>query len=234
MHGNGRLSGLGKRMLDVVGVVILVWATQTLQHRWDVAHADLYQPAAANSRSMAPASKVLVGLDAHDYDTQLNVVQGSLQSTNRPMDVAIQGNGYFAIKMPGGIGTAYTRSGNFFINSKNEIVVGLGEGYRLDPPIIIPTGTTTVSFGADGTLEVQHTDGSKLKIGQLQLSLFRNPELLRPLGKHIYQPTNASGPAKTGLPGEQNAGLTEQGFLEELNADPVTKLVTQNKTQRAS
>ena len=107
----------------------------------DLVYQELRQPGTANAQGDVAPSGIFVGLGTRVDNTQIDLTQGSLQNTNRPLDVAIQGNGFFAIKvMPGfGNGIGYTRSGNFFVNNKNELVLGIGEGYRLIPPITVPT-----------------------------------------------------------------------------------------------
>ena len=177
-----------------------------------------------------------MGLGTRVDNTQIDLTQGSLQNTNGQLDLAIQGNGFFAIKvMPSfGDGIGYTRSGNFFVNNKSELVLGIGEGYRLIPPITVPTGVSSITIGNDGTIQVtQPGTGTKRTIGQLQLTQFVNPQGLQLLGGSIYQQTDASGPPITTAPETQGAGAIEQGFLEQSNVDPVTELVTLIKTQRA-
>jgi len=201
----------------------------------DLVYQELRQPGTANAQGDIAPSGIFVGLGTRVDNTQIDLTQGSLQNTNRDLDVAIQGNGFFAIQMMKslGNGTGYTRSGNFFINNKNELVLGIGEGYRLIPPINVPTGTTAINIGQDGTLQVKQPNGTLRTIGQLQLTQFVNPQGLQLLGGSIYQETQASGPPITTTPGVQGAGLIEQGFLEQSNVDPVTELVTLIKTQRA-
>ncbi|HXE54349.1 MAG TPA: flagellar basal-body rod protein FlgG [Tepidisphaeraceae bacterium] len=202
----------------------------------DLMYLMLKQPGTANAQGDVAPSGIFVGLGTKVDNTQIDLTQGSLEPTNRPLDVAIQGNGFFAVKMmPSfGDGIGYTRNGNFFVNSKNELVLGIGEGYRLVPPLTIPTGVTDINIGQDGTVQVtQPGSGAKRTIGQLQLTQFVNPQGLQLLGGSIYQQTDASGPPINSLPGQQGAGLLNQGFLEQSNVDPVKELVSLIKTQRA-
>jgi len=202
----------------------------------DLVYQELRQPGTANAQGDVAPSGIFVGLGTRVDNTQIDLTQGSLQATNAPLDLAIQGNGFFAIKMMQGFGNGigYTRAGNFFVNNKNELVLGIGEGYRLIPPISVPTGATTINIGQDGTIQVQQPGtGTMRTIGQLQITQFVNPQGLQLLGGSIYQQTDASGPPITSSPGTQGAGTTQQGFLEQSNVDPVTELVTLIKTQRA-
>jgi flagellar basal-body rod protein FlgG len=194
------------------------------------------QPGVANAQGDVSPSGLFVGLGTKVDNTQLDLTQGSLEQTNNPLDMAIQGNGFFAVKLMSGFGDGigYTRAGNFYVNAKNELILGLGEGYRLVPPINIPTGATNIQIGQDGTIQVlQPGSGTPRTVGQLQLSQFVNPQGLQLLGGSIYLPTDASGPALNGSPGTQGLGLIEQGFLEQSNVDPVKELVKLIETQRA-
>ena len=202
----------------------------------DLVYLTLKQPGVTSSAGDVAPSALFVGLGTRADNTQIDLTQGSLKSTNGQLDVAIRGNGFFAVRMlPSfGDGIGYTRAGNFFVNNKNELVVGIGEGYRLVPPISVPSGTTDITIGQDGTIAVlQPGTQTKRTIGQFQLAQFVNPQGLQLLGGGIYQQTDASGPPLVSQPGQQGAGLIQQGFLEESNVDPVTELVTLIKTQRA-
>jgi flagellar basal-body rod protein FlgG len=195
------------------------------------------QPGTANSvnDNLAPTG-IFVGLGTKVDNTQVDFTQGSLDQTGQPLDIAIQGNGFFAVKLlPGvGDGIGFTRAGNFFLNKSSELVLGSGEGYRLVPPIQIPTGATSINIGQDGTVQItQAGNSAKTTVGQLQLSQFVNPEGLNLLGGNIYLATDASGPPISSKPGQDGAGVLQEGFLEHSNVDPVTELVTMIQTQRA-
>jgi flagellar basal-body rod protein FlgG len=184
---------------------------------------------------LSPAG-TFVGLGVRVSNTQLDLGQGSLESTDRQLDVGIEGQGFFQVQVMDtiGNGTAYTRNGNFFVNNEGELVLGMGDGYRLIPAITIPPDTTSISIGQDGIVEVlREGEQDKQQVGQLQLTQFVNPQGLRLLGGSLYQETEASGAPITGDPGENGTGLVLQGFLESSNVDPVKELVTLIKTQRA-
>src|SRR5690606_4190072 len=126
-----------------------------------------------------------------------------------------------------GDGTAYTRNGNFFVNNVGELVLGLGDGYKLIPPITVPVGTTDVSISQEGIVEVTRAgENQKIVVGQLKLIQFINPQGLRQLGQSLYTETDASGEPLESNPGEDGAGQILQGFLESSNVDPVKELVT--------
>lgn len=184
---------------------------------------------------MSPAG-IFIGHGVRISNTQLDLEQGPMESTGRQLDVAISGNGFFRVKIMDtiGDGTAYTRNGNFFVNSVGELVLGLGDGYKLIPPITVPVGTTDISISQEGIVEVTRSgENQKIVVGQLKLIQFINPQGLRQLGQSLYTETDASGEPIETNPGEDGAGQILQGFLESSNVDPVKELVTLIKTQRA-
>jgi flagellar basal-body rod protein FlgG len=133
-----------------------------------------------------------------------------------------------------GDGFAYTRNGNFFSNAEGELVLGVGDGYKLEPPIKLPADATEISIGETGIVKYKkpgETDDKQA--GQFQISQFVNPQGLKILGGGLYIETESSGPPIETNPGEDGAGVTVQGFLEASNVDPVKELVSLIKTQRA-
>ena len=159
-----------------------------------------------------------------------------MESTGNNLDVGIQGSGFFRVKVLSslGDGTAYTRNGQFFVNNQNQLVVGMGDGYELDPPLTIPTGVTNIQISQDGIITGLNAGATTpSQLGQFQLTQFVNPQGLQLLGGSLYQETQASGPPIISNPGVQGAGTLLQNFLEASNVDPVTELVTLIKTQRA-
>jgi flagellar basal-body rod protein FlgG len=202
----------------------------------DLFYLMLKQPGATNASGEVSPAGIFVGLGTRISNTQLDLEQGSLESTNRQLDIGIQGNGFLKVKIMDtvGNGVGYTRNGNFFVNDKGELVLGMGDGYKLIPPIVIPAGSTDISISTDGTINVIKAGSvSKTSVGQLQLTQFVNPQGLQLLGGSIYVETDSSGPPVTTNPGVGGAGTILQGFLEGSNVDPVKELVTLIKTQRA-
>jgi flagellar basal-body rod protein FlgG len=203
----------------------------------DLMYITLRQPGATNAAAEVSPSGIEIGLGTKISNTQLDLTVGSPDMTGRQLDVALQGQGFFKIKVIPSInnGEAYTRNGNFTINSNGELVVNIGDGYKLIPPITFPKTATDVSISPDGTVSyLTSTSGSaKQKAGQIQLANFTNPYGLEMMGGSIYVPTDSSGPAVLGNPGDNGTGNLLQGFLEGSNVDPVKELVTLIKTQRS-
>lgn len=204
----------------------------------DLMYQTLKQPGSSNAAGDISPAGIFVGLGVQISNTQLDLEQGSFESTGRDLDVAIEGAGFFRVSILEslGDGTAYTRNGNFFVNNDGELVLGIGEGFRLVPPITIPADTVpgSINIGQDGTIEVLRSGQvAPQTIGRLEVTRFINPQGLKLLGGGLYTETSASGAPVTGNPGEDGAGTLLQGFLEGSNVDPVKELVTLIKTQRA-
>jgi flagellar basal-body rod protein FlgG len=204
----------------------------------DLLYITQRQPGTLNAAQQVTPAGIQIGLGVKISNTQLDLEQGSVDTTNRALDVAIEGNGFFRVITADGIGDgfAYTRNGNFFINNNNELVLGMGDGYRLDPPITIPSGVPEdkISIAQDGTISViPEGQLAPQQVGQLQVARFPNPQGLKNLGGSLFQQTEAAGPPVITNPIEGGAGKILQGYLEGSNVDPVKELVTLIKTQRS-
>lgn len=204
----------------------------------DLMYVALRQPGTQNAAGDIAPAGVFVGLGVKISNTQISTEQGPLENTGRPLDVGISGNGFFKVRLPSTIadGEGYTRNGNLFVNKDGDLVVGMGDGYVLDPPINIPPGTPgdRISIAEDGTVSyIAAGQTTASTAGQLTLHQFNNPQGLDLLGGSIYARTDSSGDPIESNPLEDGAGRTLSGFLESSNADPVKELVTLIKTQRA-
>jgi flagellar basal body rod protein FlgG len=151
-----------------------------------------------------------------------NFEQGSALSTGRQLDLMISGQGFLKVKIQDSIadGFAYTRNGNFFVNRDGEIVLGMGDGYKLEPKMTVPKGVTDISISTDGNVEVVRAGRvTKQMIGRIQLHQFMNPEGLNLLSGSLYTQTEQAGPPIESHPGEDGAGQLLQGYLEGSNVD---------------
>lgn len=202
----------------------------------DLMYLTLKEPGASNSAGDVSPAGIFVGLGVRISNTQLDLEQGSPETTNRPLDVGIEGEGFFCVKIMDSIGDGYgyTRNGNFFRNKDGDLVVGMGDGYKLVPAINIPPDATSVSISRSGVVEyVRAGSTDKSVAGQFKVSQFVNPQGLKLLGGSIYVETEASGEPIDTNPGDDGAGTILQGVLEGSNVDPVKELVTLIKTQRS-
>ena len=157
--------------------------------------------------------------------------QGALSTTDNPLDMAIEGDGFFQVTMPDGrIG--YTRAGNFNLSAEGQIVTG--EGYPLQPQIQVPEGTESITIGNDGTVSAKMPgETESTTLGQIELARFVNPAGLQALGSNLLVETAASGTPQTGVAGLDGRGSIQQGALEASNVNVVQELVDMIETQRA-
>lgn len=202
----------------------------------DLMYLQLRQPGTTNAAGDVSPAGIFVGLGTRISNTQIDLEQGSLERTDRPLDVGIEGSGFFRVKIMDSIGdgTGYTRNGNFFVNNEGDLVLGMGDGYKMIPPINIPPNATDINIAQDGTVSVLRSgQTTKTTVGQLRITQFINPQGLKLLGGSIYTESEASGPPTETAPGDGGGGKVLQGFLEASNVDPVKELVTLIKTQRA-
>lgn len=177
-----------------------------------------------------------VGLGVKVAGTQLDFAQGPAQETGRPLDLLIDGEGFFQVEIESDIadGIGYTRAGNFMLNQDGEIVLASDQGRRLIPNIDIPEDAVQVEISTDGIVSVQLPGQvDPVVVDTIQLATFVNPAGLRMFGENIYVPSAASGDPAVGDPSEDGRGLLRQGFLEASNVEPVTELVSLIRTQRA-
>jgi len=188
------------------------------------------QPGASSSQSTELPSGLQLGTGVRVIGTAKEFSEGNLQITEKPLDIAIDGRGFFQILLPDGT-TAYTRNGQFQINSNGEIVNS--RGLLLQPAISIPDNAQTVTISSDGIVEVQiFGQASPSQVGQIQLTDFVNPSGLQAVGSNLFLETAASGAATQGTPANNGIGRLEQGTLENSNVDVVEELVNMITTQR--
>ncbi len=157
--------------------------------------------------------------------------QGVLISTNNPLDLAIQGKGFFQIQMPDGT-TAYTRAGSFQLSPQGEIVTA--DGFVVQPGVTLPSNTTAITVNSSGQVLAQIAgQQTPQNVGQLQLATFPNEAGLAALGSNLLQETAASGSPVIGNPGSTAFGTIQQGFLETSNVNIVSEITNLITAQRA-
>jgi flagellar basal-body rod protein FlgG len=152
---------------------------------------------------------------------RLNAEQGALEDTSRPLDIGIQGSGFFKVKIADSTGDhfAYTRNGNFFQNGKGELVLGVGKGHKLHPPIKLPSDAVEIVVSQSGIVEYKQPGvATPKRAGDIRLARFVSPQSLSRLdGNGLYVETSSSGAPIDCAPGDDDAGITLQGFLEASN-----------------
>lgn len=195
----------------------------------DLLYEKRYIAGADSSQGFEIPSGIQLGGGVRPISTTKVFSQGNQQSTNRNLDFAIEGTGFFQINRPDGT-IAYTRDGAFELNSKGEIVTA--EGLPLTPSITIQNAKE-ISVGNDGTVSVKGADNAIQNVGQIMLANFPNPAGLDSLGRNMYAETIASGSPIVSTPGQQGTGEIFQGALENSNVETVTELVNLITAQRA-
>ncbi|HJS91843.1 MAG TPA: flagellar basal-body rod protein FlgG [Steroidobacteraceae bacterium] len=197
----------------------------------DLLYQNQTQAGADTSQTTQSPSGMSIGTGVQVVATEKDYSQGSLTQTGNPLDVAIQGQGFFQVQMPDGT-LAYTRDGTFQTNAQGQLVNS--SGYLVQPGITIPQGAQSVTIGSDGTVSVTLAGQSApTQIGQLQLANFINPPGLQPIGQNLLVQSAASGSPQTGSPGTNGFGTLSQGELEGSNVNVVEELVNMIQTQRA-
>ena len=197
----------------------------------DLLYQTVRQPGAQSSQDSQLPSGLMLGTGVRPVATEKVFTQGNIVQTSNPLDLALNGRGFFQILLPDGT-RAYSRDGSFQLSANGELVNS--SGFAVDPGITIPEQTLSVTVGADGTVSALVSgEASPTEIGQLQLADFINPAGLQPMGENLFLETAASGNPQSGSPGENGLGTLVQGSLESSNVNVVEELVNMIETQRA-
>jgi len=174
---------------------------------------------------------VQVGIGVKTAAVYRITTQGNLTQTSNPLDLAIQGRGFFQILQPDGT-TAYTRAGSFQLSPTGEIVTA--DGFIVQPGITLPQNTLGVTVNPSGQVLAQVAGQTTPQtVGQLQLANFANEAGLEALGSNLFAETPASGSPVTGSPGAVGFGSLNQGMLETSNVDVVSEITNLITAQRA-
>ncbi len=172
-----------------------------------------------------------IGLGVRTVGVRNLHMQGPLTQTGNPLDVAINGRGWFEITGPNGE-TLYTRAGSFNKNGTGQLVTG--DGYLVSPTITFPSDTLEVIVNESGEVYARTaSQAAPQLLGQLALVDFANDSGLQPLGNNLYRETAASGPPLSGVAGDPGFGSLHQGYLENSNVDPVKEITDLISAQRA-
>lgn len=202
-------------------------------HFEDLLYQTLQGPATLGSRDTEQLPAIQVGLGTRLTSVQRIDSQGSLEQTSRPLDLAIEGEGYFEVQLPNG-NTAYTRDGSLQISDQGMLVTN--QGYAIQPPIRVPKEATSVTISESGVVTANGvtggTNGSQ-EIGRIELARFANASGLESKGQNLFSETTASGQPIRGLPTEDGNGRIAQGYLESSNVEIVTEMVDMITAQRA-
>ncbi|HKQ70262.1 MAG TPA: flagellar basal-body rod protein FlgG [Polyangiaceae bacterium] len=196
----------------------------------DLLYQTLRAPGAPTSGTTNSPTGLQVGSGARIVANTRMHTQGTLQQTGNPLDIAIEGNGFFVIQQPDGT-PAYTRAGNLKTDGQGRIVNS--DGYPLEPPISVPADATSLSIGADGTVSVtMKGQTNSVQLGQLELATFVNPTGLASAGHNLYTSTTSSGDPQIGKAGTEGRGTLLQGSIEHANVEVVEEMIGLIAAQR--
>lgn len=189
------------------------------------------QPGALSSQNTQLPSGLQLGTGVRTVGTQKIFMQGDLTMTEQPLDMALNGRGFFQVLMPDG-NISYTRDGTFHIDAEGNVVTA--NGYFLEPNIQVPEQTKTVTVGTDGIVTaVSAGDQEPVEIGNIEIVDFINPAGLQAIGNNLFLETAASGAPVAGVPSLDGFGSIIQGALENSNVTIVEEMVDMIATQRA-
>jgi flagellar basal-body rod protein FlgG len=194
----------------------------------DLLYQSEIMPGSAATQQTTVAAGLQVGLGTRPGATEVIQTQGDFATTGNPLDISIQGGGFFQVLLPNGQ-TGYTRAGSFHVDAQGAMVTAL------QPAVTIPADATNVTIGADGTVSVTQPGQTQAsQVGSIQTALFVNPGGLNSVGNNIYLATTASGDAIVGSPGgAEGLGALQQGMLEQSNVSVVDQFVQMILAQRS-
>jgi flagellar basal-body rod protein FlgG len=198
----------------------------------DLMYQNVTQPGTAAGAQTTVPTGLQVGLGTRPVSNEIVFTQGDFSQTSNPLDLVIQGSGFFQVRMANG-DLAYTRAGQFQRNNAGGIVDA--NGNLLEPQITLPQNAQSVTIATDGTVSYSLPNQTQAQTaGQIQLAAFVNPAGLNSMGQNLYQPTTASGEPIIGSPGGQEGlGTLLQGYTEQSNVSVVDEFVNLIVSQRA-
>ncbi len=196
----------------------------------DLLYQTLQNPSVIGNPDANTSVAIQVGRGTHLSGVLRENAQGSLESTGRPLDVAIEGEGYFQVQLPSGL-TAYTRDGGFQISDQG--VLTTADGNQIVPGIHVPPEATNVSISKTGVVSYMRNGKETVELGRIEIARFSNPSGMMAQGANLFTETPASGQAVTGFPGDEGMGALLQGSLEGSNVEVVQEMVDMISAQRA-
>ena len=197
----------------------------------DLLYQTVVQPGAAAGQQTVVPTGLQLGLGTRTASNEIIFTQGDFSQTNNPLDLVIQGKGFFQIQRPTGE-LAYTRAGSFHLDRDGNVVTS--DGNPLEPQITLPPNAQQISIGQDGTVSYTlPNQTASQQAGQIQLANFANPAGLNSLGGSLYTPTDASGDPTVGMPGgDEGMGTVMQGYVEQSNVSVVEEFINLIVAQR--
>jgi flagellar basal-body rod protein FlgG len=196
----------------------------------DLIYQNVRQPGGYTNQQTTLPSGLQLGVGTRVVAIQKMNEQGNLQNTGNELDLALQGKGYFQIQQTDGT-IGYTRDGSFQLNQNGDIVTS--GGLLLQPQITVPTNSTGLTVGTDGTVSATIPgQTAPQQLGQIEIATFINPAGLSANGDNLLTETVASGAPVVGIGGVEGVGTIMQTFLEASNVNTVSELIGMIEAQR--
>jgi flagellar hook protein FlgE len=200
----------------------------------DLIYQTMSSGSAGTSGGPGGTNPVQMGLGVQLAGTDNTMTQGALTETGNPLDLAIEGNGFFIVNDAAGA-SHYTRDGAFQLDSSGNLVdpstgnlvQGAGGNINIDM-----TKYVSVNIGPDGTINAVDATGTSTKIDTLQLATFPNAAGLIRVGSNDWDVSPASGAATTGAAQSANFGTVREGTLEESNVNLAEEFANMVKAER--
>lgn len=198
----------------------------------DLLYQNMIQPGTSAGQQTVVPSGLQVGLGARPVANEIIFTQGSFSQTDNPLDIVIQGRGFFQVRMPSGE-TAFTRDGSFQLDKDGNLVTSSGN--PMEPQITIPAAAQAIKIAGDGTVSYTLPGQTSTQLaGQIQLANFQNPAGLNGIGNNLYLATDASGEPTVANPGGQEGlGTLLQGYQEQSNVSVVQEFINLIAAQRS-
>tara|TARA_B100001248_G_C27399520_1_gene468915 strand:- start:11842 stop:12627 length:786 start_codon:yes stop_codon:yes gene_type:complete len=189
------------------------------------------EPGTTTGLNAISPTGVQVGLGVKTASVQKSFEEGSPKVTNKPLDLQIEGAGFFIVQRPNGE-LAYTRDGSFRRDNEGRIIDK--NGNTLMPEMVIPRETIALAVAPNGTVEIKTNNGPETQVlGQIEIANFVNPVGLKAIGQNLYVPSPGSGAPYQAIPGSENLGRIAAGQLEASNVNLVDEMVNMMTSQRA-
>lgn len=231
-------SGMSAQQLNVDNIAHNLANASTVGYKMrrgqfqDLLYQNLITPGSSAGQQTVVPTGLQLGLGTRASSNEIIFSQGNFSATSNPLDLVIQGHGFFQIRLASGE-LAYTRAGSFHLDRDGNLVTS--DGDPLEPQITLPPDAQDISIATDGTVSyTQPGQSSAQQAGQIQLASFQNPAGLNSIGRNLYMPTDASGDPTVGTPGGQEGlGSLLQGYLEQSNVSVVEEFINLIVSQRA-
>ncbi len=228
------ISGLRSHqtMMDIVGNNIAnvnTTAFKSARNTFQDIISQTLRGAQAPAAPQGGLNPMQVGLGVQVASIDTLVTQGNLQSTGKPTDLAIQGDGFF--ELANGATRIYSRDGNFAVDAAGNLI-HVSTGLPLSTPITIPAGSTNVAIAQNGAVTVTNSAGTVTTVGTIQIANFPNPAGLTRAGNNTFLVSGNSGPAALGTAGASGLGTINAGFLEMSNVDLAAQFTNMIIAQR--